>query len=39
MKQPTQEKAGGIEELFADATFIRAKKGGMMSATPRLARV
>jgi len=28
-----------VEELFADATFIRAKKGGTMSATPRLARV
>ena len=27
-----------FEELFADATFIRAKKGGTMSATPRLAR-
>ena len=28
-----------FEELFADATFIRAKKGGPMSARPRLARV
>jgi transposase len=28
-----------FEELFADATFIRAKKGGPRSATPRLARV
>jgi len=27
-----------FDELFADATFIRAKKGVMMSATPRLAR-
>jgi hypothetical protein len=27
-----------FEELFADATFIRAKKGGTMSATPRWAR-
>lgn len=27
-----------FEELFADATFIRAKKGGPMSAKPRLAR-
>jgi transposase len=26
-------------ELLADATFIRAKKGEMMSAKPRLARV
>jgi transposase len=25
-------------ELFADATFIRAKKGGPMSATPKSAR-
>jgi transposase len=28
-----------LDELFADATFIRAKKGGPMSETPRLARV
>ena len=28
-----------LEELFADATFIRAKKGARMSAKPRLARV
>jgi transposase len=28
-----------FEELLADATFIRAKKGGTMSAKPRLARV
>src|SRR4051794_41015948 len=27
-----------VEELFADATFIRAKKGGPMSAKPRSAR-
>jgi transposase len=27
-----------VEELFADATFIRAKKGGPTSAPPRLAR-
>jgi transposase len=27
-----------FEELFADATFIRAKKGGPTSAKPRLAR-
>jgi len=27
-----------LEELFADATFIRAKKGGSRSARPRLAR-
>jgi hypothetical protein len=27
-----------VEELFADATFIRAKKGGTTSARPRLAR-
>jgi transposase len=27
-----------LEELFADATFIRAKKGVKTSATPRLAR-
>jgi len=27
-----------FEELFADATFIRAKKGGTTSATPRWAR-
>jgi transposase len=27
-----------LEELFADATFIRAKKGGPTSATPRWAR-
>ena len=27
-----------LEELFADATFIRAKKGGSTSARPRLAR-
>jgi transposase len=27
-----------LEELFADATFIRAKKGGTGSAKPRLAR-
>jgi transposase len=27
-----------LEELFADATFIRAKKGVTMSAKPRLAR-
>jgi len=32
---------GGLdfEELLADATFIRAKKGGPTSAKPRLARV
>jgi transposase len=28
-----------FEELLADATFIRAKKGAMKSAKPRLARV
>jgi transposase len=28
-----------LEELLADATFIRAKKGGRMSEKPRLARV
>jgi hypothetical protein len=28
-----------FEELFADATFIRAKKGVPTSAKPRLARV
>jgi transposase len=28
-----------FEELLADATFIRAKKGVMKSAKPRLARV
>ena len=28
-----------LEELFADATFIRAKKGATASARPRLARV
>ena len=28
-----------LEELFADATFIRAKKGVTTSARPRLARV
>ena len=28
-----------LEELLADATFIRAKKGGKTSAKPRLARV
>jgi transposase len=28
-----------FEELLADATFIRAKKGVMTSAKPRLARV
>ena len=28
-----------LEELFADATFIRAKKGVPTSAKPRLARV
>jgi transposase len=28
-----------LEELLADATFIRAKKGATRSATPRLARV
>jgi transposase len=28
-----------LKELLADATFIRAKKGGMTSAKPRLARV
>ena len=28
-----------FEELFADATFIRAKKGATRSAKPRLARV
>ena len=28
-----------FEELFADATFIRAKKGVTTSAKPRLARV
>ncbi len=28
-----------FEELLADATFIRAKKGEMKSAKPRLARV
>lgn len=27
-----------LSELLADATFIRAKKGGWRSATPRLAR-
>jgi transposase len=27
-----------FDELLADATFIRAKKGGLKSATPRLAR-
>jgi len=27
-----------LEELFADATFIRAKKGGPTSARPRWAR-
>lgn len=27
-----------FDELLADATFIRAKKGGSPSATPRLAR-
>jgi len=27
-----------LEELLADATFIRAKKGGKTSAKPRLAR-
>jgi transposase len=27
-----------LEELLADATFIRAKKGGTTSAKPRLAR-
>jgi len=27
-----------LEELLADATFIRAKKGGRMSERPRLAR-
>jgi transposase len=27
-----------LQELFADATFIRAKKGVPMSAKPRLAR-
>ena len=27
-----------LEELFADATFIRAKKGATRSARPRLAR-
>ena len=28
-----------LEELLADATFIRAKKGARMSEKPRLARV
>jgi transposase len=28
-----------FEELVADATFVRAKKGAMTSGTPRLARV
>lgn len=28
-----------FEELFSDATFIRAKKGATMWETPRLARV
>ena len=28
-----------LEELLADATFIRAKKGGMTSVKPRLVRV
>ena len=28
-----------FDELLADGTFIRAKKGGTMSAKPRLARV
>ena len=28
-----------FDELLADATFIRAKKGGSMSAKPRLVRV
>ena len=28
-----------LEQLLADATFIRAKKGGTTSAKPRLARV
>lgn len=28
-----------FDELLADATFIRAKKGGTTSAKPRLARV
>ena len=28
-----------LRELLADATFIRAKKGGTTSARPRLARV
>jgi transposase len=28
-----------LEELLADATFIRAKKGGMRSVKPRLVRV
>jgi transposase len=28
-----------FDELLADATFIRVKKGGSPSATPRLARV
>jgi transposase len=28
-----------FEELVADATFVRAKKGVTMSASPRLARV
>jgi transposase len=27
-----------LDELLADATFIRAKKGGWRSATPRLVR-
>lgn len=27
-----------LSELLADATFIRAKKGGTMSAKPRWAR-
>jgi transposase len=27
-----------LEELLADATFIRAKKGGLKSAKPRLVR-
>jgi transposase len=28
-----------LDELLADATFIRSKKGGMRSAKPRLVRV
>ena len=28
-----------LKELLADATFIRAKKGGTTSAKPRLERV